>query len=301
MGYINHYPILSILIMLMGKLKNSTTNLLLGDKLIGEITQIEKGNKLDFETTKPDGLQGYILQLTTFGEGIVFDGSQSFSISRGELLLFSPHSYYKYARHPDSQYWHYKWVYFLPNPQWEQWIVWPNTKNGISRITINNELLFQEISQIFTKIEIEYKSNNNFNKEISYSLLNHLLVKCFALEDIQRLPVIDERVIALCQIIKSDLSLNASIECLAQQVYLSPSRISRLFKHSLGMSITQWRDQQRMIEAKKLLYFSDISISMLAKTLGYDDPLYFSKVFKKHTALSPSQYREIERNKKYVI
>lgn len=299
--FCNHSYFLLSSVMLMNGLKEKSSNLLLGNQLIGEITQIEKGNRLDFETSKPDGLQGYILQLTTFGKGLVFDGEQHFSISRGQLLLFSPKSFYKYSRHPNSQYWHYKWIYFLPNPQWDKWLVWPNTKRGIGQISINNETLLQEISQLFTKIEIEYKSHNNFKKEISYSLLNHLLVKCIALEDIQHSPIIDDRVLIICQIIKSDLSLNASIDNLAKQVYLSPSRLSRLFKHFLGVSITQWREQQRIAEAKKFLYFSDISINMLAKNLGYDDPLYFSKVFKKITNLSPSQYRELERNEKYVI
>ena len=44
-------------------------------------------------------------------------------------------------------------------------------------------------------------------------------------------------------------------------------------------------------------YFSDIPINSLAKSLGYDDPFYFSKIFKKHTNLSPSQFRSIERYK----
>ncbi|MFC0308937.1 arabinose operon transcriptional regulator AraC [Gallibacterium trehalosifermentans] len=283
--------------MLINRLKESSTNLLLGNKLIGEITRIEKGNRFDFEISKPDGLQGYILQLTTFGKGYIFDGERYFSTSRGELLLFSPKSFYKCSRHPKNQYWHYKWIYFLPNPQWDKWLIWSNTKNGIGKITINDEYLFQEISQLFTKIEIEYKSHNNFREEMSYSLLNHLLLKCMTLENIQPTQVIDERIITICQLIKNDLSLNTSIDNLAKQVFLSPSRISRLFKHSLGISITQWREQERITEAKKFLYFSDISINTLAKNLGYDDPLYFSKVFKKNTGFSPSQYREIERNR----
>ena len=284
----------------MNKLTEQPQNFLLENQLIGEITQIEKGNRLDFETTKPDGLPGYILQLTTFGKGLIFDGEKYFSVTRSELLLFSPKSFYKYSRHPNSQYWHYKWIYFLPNPQWDKWLVWPTTQKGIGRITINNEIVFQEISQLFTKIEIEYKSQNNFKKDISHSLLNYLLVKCITLEDILHSPIIDDRILRICSIINSDLSLNTSIDNLAKQVFLSPSRLSRLFKQFLGMSITRWREQQRISEAKKYLYFSDIGINMLAKNLGYDDPLYFSKVFKKATNFSPSQYREIERNKKYV-
>ncbi|XTV77891.1 helix-turn-helix domain-containing protein [Mannheimia haemolytica] len=59
----------------------------------------------------------------------------------------------------------------------------------------------------------------------------------------------------------------------------------------------QWRELQRISESKKLLYFSNISISNIAKSLGYEDSLYFSKIFKKHTGLSPSEFRTLERRK----
>ncbi|MCZ0724462.1 helix-turn-helix domain-containing protein [Pasteurella multocida] len=59
-------------------------------------------------------------------------------------------------------------------------------------------------------------------------------------------------------------------------------------------------ERQRVLEIKRLLYFSDRSITALAKSFGYNDPLYFSKVFKKHTGLSPSKFRQQCKNIKLV-
>ncbi|MGX3066628.1 arabinose operon transcriptional regulator AraC [Ursidibacter arcticus] len=266
-------------------------------ELVSGITQSEKGNYLDFVIDRPNGMDGYLLQLTTFGMGYIFDGKQSLVTYPGQLLLFSPKAVQHYYRHPDSQFWHYKWIYFYPNSIWNKWLNWVNSEQYIGRIFIKDHVHFQQISQVFSKIEQELKTNGGFHSELARHLLEYLLVKCASMEQFSIENETDSRIISICEIITHNLAKNFSIEELAQQVFLSPSRLSHLFKDSLGMSLVQWREQQRISEAKKLLYFSDIPINSLAKSLGYDDPFYFSKIFRKHTNLSPSQFRSIERYK----
>lgn len=265
--------------------------------LISGLTQSEKGNYLDFAVEKPNGMNGFMLQLTTFGQGEVFDGEQTFNTQRGQLLLFSPNIIQHYHRHPESQFWHYKWIYFIPHPNLNKWLTWSNKEAGIGRIKINDNRYFQEISQLFSKIDIELKSSHFFKEDIAATLLEYLLMKCISAEKIEIIPTIDLRILTVCDLIRSNLASNDSIEYIASKVFLSPSRLSHLFKESLGISLVQWRELQRIAESKKLLYFSNISILNIAKSLGYEDPLYFSKIFKKHTGLSPSEFRAIERYK----
>lgn len=260
------------------------------------LTQCEKGNYLDSVVNK-QGMNGYILQLTTFGSGTIYDGKNTFNVNRGQLLLFSPNVIQNYQRHSESLYWHYKWIYFLPNPKWNKWLNWSNKEAGIGRIKINDNRYFQEISQLFSKIDLELKSSHFFKEDVATTLLEYLLMKCISAEKIEVIPVIDQRILNVCDLILSNLSRNDSVEYIAEKVFLSPSRLSHLFKASLGISLVQWRELQRIAESKKLLYFSNVSILNIAKSLGYEDPLYFSKIFKKHTGLSPSEFRAIERRK----
>lgn len=266
-------------------------------ELVAGLTQCEKGNYLDSMVDRQQGMSGYMLQLTTFGTGIIFDGKHSFSTHRGQLLLFTPSAVQHYHRHPESQYWHYKWIYFLPNPKWNKWLNWSNMEEKIGRITIGDDRYFQEISQLFSKIEVELKSSKFFKEDVATSLLEYLLMKSISAEKIEVIPVIDQRILNVCDLILTNLAKNDSLEALAKKIFLSPSRLSHLFKQSLGIGLVQWREVQRISEAKKLLYFSNISISNIAKSLGYEDSLYFSKIFKKHTALSPSKFRTLERCK----
>lgn len=266
-------------------------------ELVAGITQSEKGNYLDFVVDRPNGMNGYMLQLTTFGKGYVFDGKNGFNAEQGQLLLFAPNAVQNYYRHPESQYWHYKWIYFYPQPRWIKWLNWATTQQKIGRISIKERRYFQEISQLFTKIEQELKFDSPLKADMASSLLEYLLMKCATSEQIHIDLSLDSRILKICDLLTQDLSKNFSIENLAEQVFLSPSRLSHLFKQSLGVSIVHWRELQCITEAKKLLYFSDIPISTLAKSLGYDDPFYFSKVFKKHLGYSPSQFRSMERKK----
>lgn len=263
--------------------------------LIAGIMQCEKGNNLDVTLNRPEGMKGYMLLFTIFGRGQVFDGKQSFVVKRGQLLLFEPHSLQHYARQEDCQSWHYKWVYFYPKPIWLKWLNWTNKQQGIGQILIEDPQYFHEISQLFSQIEWEAKSQNPYKNEMTASLLEYLLMKCISAEQRHIHTIVDSRILTVCDIITRDLTQNSSVAELAAQVYLSESRLSHLFKQSLGISLLQWREQQRITEAKKLLYFSNLSIHKIAKSLGYEDTLYFSKIFKKHTALSPTQFRHKEQ------
>ena len=79
---------------------------------------------------------------------------------------------------------------------------------------------------------------------------------------------------------------------IAAQVYLSERHVSRIFKSVTGSSIKKFASQLRIDIAKQLLLNADKSISDVAYETGFQDVRYFSTVFKKHSGLSPSDFRE---------
>lgn len=80
-------------------------------------------------------------------------------------------------------------------------------------------------------------------------------------------------------------------EQLADYVYLNPAYLSRLFKREVGESITDYILHERMKIAKELISNSTIPISKIAKTLGYSNFSYFSKMFKKVYLSNPQHFR----------
>src|SRR5699024_166969 len=79
---------------------------------------------------------------------------------------------------------------------------------------------------------------------------------------------------------------------LAELSHTHPGNISRRFKKETGLIITEYQQNLRIGQAKHLLKKESISIDEVAWMVGYDDPSYFGKVFKKITGCPPSIYRK---------
>ncbi|MFD1739724.1 response regulator [Bacillus salitolerans] len=83
-----------------------------------------------------------------------------------------------------------------------------------------------------------------------------------------------------------------SLDTLAKRVGLSPIYISKMFKEKLGINYIDFLTECRMEKAKKLLSDPRKSIKEITFEVGYHDPNYFSKVFKKVNSFSPKEYRK---------
>ncbi|SEO00318.1 two-component system, response regulator YesN [Amphibacillus marinus] len=82
-----------------------------------------------------------------------------------------------------------------------------------------------------------------------------------------------------------------SLDLLADKMGLSPIYISKMFKEKLGINYIEFLTECRIEKAKQLLADPEKSIKAITFDIGYHDPNYFSKVFKRQTGLSPKQYR----------
>lgn len=77
---------------------------------------------------------------------------------------------------------------------------------------------------------------------------------------------------------------------IAKEIHLNPSYLSRKFKAESGMTITEFITVKRIEESKLYLKKRNNSVTDIALLLGFNDLNYFSKVFKRHTGYTPSQY-----------
>ncbi|XEC93378.1 response regulator [Paenibacillus tarimensis] len=89
-----------------------------------------------------------------------------------------------------------------------------------------------------------------------------------------------------------------SLESIAGQVNLSPYYISRMFKEQLGVNYIDFLTECRIEKAKKRMLNPKLSMKEIAYDVGYNDPNYFSKVFKKMCGVSPTDYRRAALGKK---
>lgn len=92
--------------------------------------------------------------------------------------------------------------------------------------------------------------------------------------------------------IMDHLNCPLSLRQIAEQLCLSPSRCAHLFKEETGMSIRSYIERERIKAAKAQLIYSDMDISGISEYLTFSSPSHFSAVFKKHTGMTPKEWRE---------
>lgn len=90
------------------------------------------------------------------------------------------------------------------------------------------------------------------------------------------------------------LSENIGVNELARLAYLHPNYFISVFKNVVGCAPIQYVNLRRLEMAKQLLESTEESISKVAKRVGLQNH-YLSRLFKQHTGLSPSRYRQIYR------
>ena len=78
----------------------------------------------------------------------------------------------------------------------------------------------------------------------------------------------------------------------AENLCITPKYLSKIIKQASGRSGPEWIDAFVILEAKNLLRYSDMSIKEIVARLNFANPSVFNKYFKKHTGMTPSQYRK---------
>ena len=88
--------------------------------------------------------------------------------------------------------------------------------------------------------------------------------------------------------IGNDITLNDILKAFS----VNKNTLNDAFNKEKSMSCMTYLEQLRMKYANKLLQFTDHSVSEISNICGYRDTNYFSKVFKKHTGMTASEYQK---------
>ena len=101
--------------------------------------------------------------------------------------------------------------------------------------------------------------------------------------------------------LKDNYKENQSLNDLAHMVELHPKYLCRLFKEEMGLTISQYRNLQRVNEAQFLLLHGNFSLEKVAEETGFAGLTQLGRVFKKFIGESPSQWRKKRRDKGFAV
>ncbi|WP_027628432.1 response regulator [Ruminiclostridium cellobioparum] len=92
--------------------------------------------------------------------------------------------------------------------------------------------------------------------------------------------------------IQEHYSEQVTLNEVAENIYVSTFYISRMFKKELGKSFVDYLNDVRIEKSKELLKDVKYKTYEVAEIVGISDPHYFSRIFKKYSGMTPSEYRE---------
>lgn len=263
-----------------------------GPRLVAGITPIERGGLLDVYIDRPKGMTGWIVNLTVKGRGRIFDGDDYFDVDPGDMVLFPPHTIHYYGRHPDADRWWHRWIYFQPRAFWMTWLAWRENRHGIFVQRHLDSDIFNELEKLFSEVVSWSVQNDVLSVELATNLLERVvLLAAKQNQSAEVLRDLDERLLVVIKYMADNLHRPLSVTEVAQHSCLSPSRLGHLFSAKFGKSIVRWREEQRIQFASNLLQLSNRPVKQIAAEVGYEDPLYFSRVFRRRVGLSPKAFR----------
>jgi len=99
--------------------------------------------------------------------------------------------------------------------------------------------------------------------------------------------------------IRLNIDSPLTLHDLADSIHVNPSHLSRKFKQETGQNITDFINIKKVESAKLYLQIGQNTITDVAFIVGFNDVNYFSRVFKKVTSLTPSQYMKLHKSDKY--
>lgn len=82
-----------------------------------------------------------------------------------------------------------------------------------------------------------------------------------------------------------------SLSGVAEAVHLSPGYLTTTIRHKTGRTVQDWIVERRMSEARRLLVETDLTVEEIGRRVGYPDPGYFGRAFRRAHSVSPREWR----------
>lgn len=245
------------------------------------------------ETPHPEGRNDYQLLYIAHGKGHFYfkNTGEETIVQKGNMILFrpgEPQVYYYYAIDKTEVY----WVHFTGSEveKYLEHYELPKDENvfftGVS----------PDYPWIFNQIIRELQLQRVNYEEMLRILLRHILlaINRYVKEGEQLKSDLVNEIERAAHYFEENYNKDISIEQYAQEHLMTVNRFIINFKSIMKITPMQYIMSLRITAAKGYFDSTNKNITEVASAVGYDNSLYFSRVFKKYTGYSPSEYKKMK-------
>lgn len=251
--------------------------------------------KAALPVTRPKGRIDYLIIYIASGKAHFFfrENEEETIAGAGSFVLYRPREYQKYAFYGQDNADIY-WIHFTGAA----------VKELLKKANMTNDNhiyyagFHAEYVRIFRKIISEQQAGNLYAEEMAALQFHQLMIEISRANEMNKNPgsaVIPVEIENLIQYLKEHYRDEFVMERYAKEHFLSSSSLLRAFRKYTGNTPYQFLIDIRLNQAMNLLKTTDCAIGEISEMIGYDNPLYFSRLFSKHTGVSPREYRKENR------
>ena len=240
--------------------------------------------------TKPLVRRDYYLQYMWEGSLYGKAGERDFVLHPGQLLLYPPGTTYTY--HNQNEKIVYLYIHFTGNDA-ERLV----EECALPLCTPVNIGIDEKLADAIKELMQEFVVRDPYFEVACRSKLQRILVSFRRKADrFHPTPEISaaKTITSTLLYIQQHFAEPLTVSLLAEQAHLSAGRYRFLVKKLTGMTPTAYVSQVRVRRAAELLSQTDWPLKTIASAVGISDPLYFSRLFKQETGLSPTAFRKNE-------
>lgn len=237
-----------------------------------------------FRLLRENGRSDYHILLITEGSVEAEYDNKMYTLKNGNILIYEPGEKQRYSWEKDSAY---LWLHFNGTSIHEI-INDFGLKGGVYTTDYNKEV-FEGFSRLIDRF-----SQPALNRLVNGTLLTLLANISYSVSRINKTKSSDA-ISEILTYINMNYNKKITINELVLKSGYSRSRFFKLFSSAVNTTPIAYQQDIRLNNACELLSTADYSISEIAFCCGFDDPLYFSRVFKNRYGVSPGKYRKLIR------
>lgn len=246
----------------------------------------------EFATTEVNLDRCYNLHLVLEGKGYLHEGGTTYELTRGQGFLYGPGLRQRYeadAREP----WDIRWIHFYG-------IRLEELLNGKG---LDEPWLFgvSELEPIASLVERLLGLGRAYEVEDEYAAagtLYELLTRLQAMATQLNVPVnlAADKIRAAANYVRAHCHKPFTLEEAAAIAGYSPHYFSRKFSATFGMSFPDFVLEARLLQAKRLLASTRLSVKQIALETGFSQTSYFSKCFRRLEGMTPLDFRGLHQD-----
>lgn len=250
---------------------------------------VSRLNHVDAGSTRPNGRLDYHILYIAEGQCFVcFDGQEQVAPA-GSVIVFLPKYPQQYRFHKTDK----SVSYFLH-------FSGTACKDILSDMDMHDSRIYYvgksvTLEKQLNRLIDEYRQQLKYRKHRMAGLLLDVLSLIGRKNSNMAYgsPDINQKFAEICSLMSKNYSKEMTVKDYADMCNLSESRFSHRFSEIIGTSPKQYLINLRIEAAKELLINSDMSVLQIGEAVGICTQNYFSRIFKKQTGLSPTEYREL--------